>query len=175
MESKIVIAFENSALKALKFGLDRIFIRIAEDGQIRGCRFEEATHSSNVQEAAEKLEVGLKKKPLEGVLSRDDFRIGLIKHDREIDWLTRESHPIPFIFMEYTSSLRWTFESDDGEFKKEHSARLAYFDRIPEIASASTLKGSLECRASIKVTKFEVSYDFTKPEVIVNLKWTENN
>lgn len=176
MEKRIIAVFENRIAKILNFGPDRIFVRIVKDGQIRGSTFEEATKFDTVQEAVDMLCAGIRKEPAGSALSAGSFRVGVLKNDgKEIDWLTRENHPVPFIFADCTSSLNWTFESNDGEFKDEYSARFVFSGKVPEIASASSLKEILEHRAPIRVTKLEISYDYKKPEVIAILKWKERN
>lgn len=176
MEKRIIAVFENRIAKILNFGPDRIFIRITENDQICGSSFEEATKFDTVQTAINALCTGIRKKSADSDLSIGSFRIGLLKNNgKTVDWLTRENHPVPFIFMDCTSSLNWTFESDDGEFKDEYSARFVFSGKIPEIASASSLKEILENRAPIRITKFEVSYDYKKPEAVAKLKWIERN
>lgn len=176
MEKRIIAVFENRIAKILNFGPDRIFVRIVKDGQIRGSTFEEATKFSSVQEAIDALCIGIKKEPVGVDLFLPDFRLGLLMKDgRTVDWLTRENHPVAFAFMNRTASLRWTFECNDGEFKNEYLARFSFYGKIPEIASIPFLKESLERTTHIEVTKLEILYDFTKPEVTVNLKWKERN
>lgn len=175
MEQKVVAVFEDHAVKALNFGPDRIFIRFTESGHIRGCLFEESVQFGSVQEAVKKLIVGLYKEPFGSNLGFGDFRFGLVRNGREIEWLTRESHPVCFMFMDCTNSMHWTFESDEGEFKNEHSARFVYYGSIPLIPSAQSLEKILECRAHVELQQFAVSYDFDNSKVIVNLKWIERS
>lgn len=175
MEQKVVAVFEDHAVKALNFDPDRIFIRFTKAGHIRGCLFEESVRFSSVQEAVKKLIAGLYKEPFGFKIGFSDFGFGLIKNGREIEWLTRETHPVCFIFMDCTNSMHWTFESDEGEFKNEHSARFVYYGSIPLIPSAQSLEKILECRAHVELQQFAVSYDFDNSKVIVNLKWIERS